>query len=88
MKSGQDEIEASSAPLIEHLIELRRRVVIAIIALLVGMVDSLGRAYLPQIMQMMLPPSVVSLRFKLIFFVLVDGWRLISASLVQGFVGL
>ncbi|MFC0812261.1 branched-chain amino acid ABC transporter permease [Paracoccus panacisoli] len=27
-------------------------------ALLVGMVDSLGRAYLPQIMQMMLPPSV------------------------------
>lgn len=27
-------------------------------ALLVGMVDSLGRAYLPQIMQMLLPPSV------------------------------
>jgi flagellar biosynthetic protein FliP len=34
---------------------------------------------------MMLPPSVVSLPFKLIFFVLVDGWSLLAASLVQGF---
>jgi flagellar biosynthetic protein FliP len=33
----------------------------------------------------MLPPSVVSLPFKLIFFVLVDGWRLAAGSLVQGF---
>jgi flagellar biosynthetic protein FliP len=34
---------------------------------------------------MMMPPSVVSLPFKLIFFVLVDGWRLVSGSLVQSF---
>ena len=34
---------------------------------------------------MMLPPNVVSLPFKLIFFVLVDGWRLVSGSLVQSF---
>ncbi len=34
---------------------------------------------------MMLPPAVVSLPFKLIFFVLVDGWRLVSESLVQSF---
>ena len=34
---------------------------------------------------MMLPSSVVSLPFKLIFFVLVDGWRLVSGSLVQSF---
>jgi flagellar biosynthetic protein FliP len=34
----------------------------------------------------MLPPSVVALPFKLIFFVLVDGWALLSSSLVQGFV--
>ncbi|MCX7379195.1 MAG: flagellar type III secretion system pore protein FliP [Alphaproteobacteria bacterium] len=33
----------------------------------------------------MLPPNVVSLPFKLIFFVLVDGWRLVSGSLVQSF---
>ena len=37
---------------------------------------------------MMLPPNVVSLPFKLIFFVLVDGWRLVSGSLVQSFVDL
>jgi flagellar biosynthetic protein FliP len=35
---------------------------------------------------MMLPPSAVSLPFKLIFFVLIDGWRLIAGSLVQSFV--
>ncbi len=34
---------------------------------------------------MMLPPNAVSLPFKLIFFVLIDGWRLIAGSLVQGF---
>jgi flagellar biosynthetic protein FliP len=34
---------------------------------------------------MMLPPVIISLPFKLIFFVLVDGWRLISTSLVQSY---
>ncbi|MTI19279.1 flagellar biosynthesis protein FliP [Rhodobacteraceae bacterium RKSG542] len=34
---------------------------------------------------MMLPPVVISLPFKLIFFVLVDGWQLIAGSLVQSF---
>lgn len=34
---------------------------------------------------MMLPPSMISLPFKIILFVLVDGWRLVSASLVTSF---
>ncbi|HWK86618.1 MAG TPA: flagellar type III secretion system pore protein FliP [Xanthobacteraceae bacterium] len=34
---------------------------------------------------MMLPPAMISLPFKLIFFVLVDGWSLIAGSLVQSF---
>ncbi|MCA0451345.1 MAG: flagellar biosynthetic protein FliP, partial [Proteobacteria bacterium] len=34
---------------------------------------------------MMMPPAVVALPFKLIFFVLVDGWYLIAGSLVQSF---
>ena len=34
---------------------------------------------------MMLPPTVISLPFKLIFFVLVDGWRLVCGSLVQSY---
>jgi flagellar biosynthesis protein FliP len=36
---------------------------------------------------MMLPPITISLPFKLIFFVLVDGWSLVSGSLVQSFGG-
>ena len=34
---------------------------------------------------MMLPPTVVSLPFKILLFVLVDGWNLIIGSLVQSF---
>jgi flagellar biosynthetic protein FliP len=34
---------------------------------------------------MMLPPVVVSLPVNLIFFVLVDGWRLVAGSLVESF---
>ncbi len=34
---------------------------------------------------MMLPPVVISLPFKLIFFVLVDGWNMIAGSLVKSF---
>ena len=34
---------------------------------------------------MMLPPTVVSLPFKLLFFVLIDGWNLLVGSLVRSF---
>jgi flagellar biosynthetic protein FliP len=34
---------------------------------------------------MMLPPIIIALPFKIIFFVLVDGWFLIVGSLVQSF---
>jgi flagellar biosynthetic protein FliP len=34
---------------------------------------------------MMLPPVLISLPFKLLLFVLVDGWRLITASLIGSF---
>jgi len=34
---------------------------------------------------MMLPPTVVSLPFKLVLFVLVDGWQLIVSSVVKSF---
>lgn len=36
---------------------------------------------------MMLPPVMISLPFKLIFFVLIDGWHLIAGSLVKSFGG-
>jgi flagellar biosynthetic protein FliP len=48
-------------------------------------IDMVVASVLMSLGMMMLPPNVVSLPFKLIFFVLVDGWRLVSASLVQSF---
>lgn len=35
---------------------------------------------------MMLPPTVISLPFKIMFFVLIDGWNLLVGSLVRSFV--
>src|SRR5690625_3165312 len=34
---------------------------------------------------MMLPPVMISLPFKILLFVLVDGWYLITYSLLQGY---
>ena len=33
----------------------------------------------------MLPPVMISLPFKLLLFVLVDGWALLTQALVAGF---
>ncbi len=49
-------------------------------------VDMVISAILISMGMMMLPPVLVSLPFKLLLFVLVDGWRLISASLIGSFV--
>ena len=49
-------------------------------------IDMVVASVLMGLGMMMLPPNVVSLPFKLIFFVLVDGWRLVSGSLVQSFI--
>jgi len=35
---------------------------------------------------MMLPPTAISLPFKILFFVLIDGWNLLVGSLVRSFV--
>src|SRR5439155_11372916 len=48
-------------------------------------IDLVVASVLMSMGMMMLPPSVVSLPFKLIFFVLVDGWRLVAGALVQSF---
>jgi flagellar biosynthetic protein FliP len=34
---------------------------------------------------MMLPPTVMSLPFKVLFFVLIDGWNLLIGGLVRSF---
>ena len=66
--------------------ELRRAFEIGFLLFLPFLViDMVVASILMSLGMMMLPPSVVSLPFKLIFFVLVDGWALLAASLVQGF---
>jgi flagellar biosynthetic protein FliP len=35
---------------------------------------------------MFLPPTTIAMPFKLIMFVLVDGWFLVTKSLIEGFV--
>lgn len=66
--------------------ELRRAFEIGFLLFLPFLViDMVVASILMSLGMMMLPPSIVSLPFKLIFFVIVDGWRLVAGSLVQGF---
>ena len=60
-----------TVPLIADLVALMGYNVVATVLMSLGM--------------MMLPPSVVSLPFKLIFFATVDGWRLVAGGLVRSF---
>ena len=48
-------------------------------------IDLVVASILMSMGMMMLPPIIISLPFKLIFFVLVDGWRLVVGSLMQSF---
>jgi flagellar biosynthetic protein FliP len=48
-------------------------------------IDMLIASILMAMGMMMLPPVVISLPFKIIFFVLVDGWYMLSGSLVRSF---
>ena len=48
-------------------------------------IDMLVASVLMAMGMMMLPPVLISLPFKLIFFVLVDGWYMLAGSLVRSF---
>ncbi|MDX1540067.1 MAG: flagellar type III secretion system pore protein FliP [Geminicoccaceae bacterium] len=48
-------------------------------------IDMVIASILMSMGMMMLPPVLISLPFKLIFFVLVDGWFLVIGSLVESF---
>jgi flagellar biosynthetic protein FliP len=50
-------------------------------------IDMVVASVLLSMGMMMLPPILVSLPFKLMLFVLVDGWHLVVGSLVKSFVG-
>lgn len=48
-------------------------------------IDMIVSSILMAMGMMMLPPVMISLPFKIIFFVLIDGWSLLSESLVKSF---
>ena len=48
-------------------------------------IDLVVAAILMSMGMMMVPPAIVSLPFKLVFFVVADGWALISGALVRSY---
>ena len=68
--------------------ELRRAFEIGFLLFIPFLIIDLAvSAILMSMGMMMLPPIMISLPFKLIFFVLVDGWHLVADSLVRSFTG-
>lgn len=68
--------------------ELRRAFEIGFLLFLPFLViDMVVASILMSMGMMMLPPVMISLPFKIIFFVLVDGWYLITGSMLQSYGG-
>jgi len=68
--------------------ELRRAFEIGFLLFLPFLIiDMVVASILMSMGMMMLPPSIISLPFKIIFFVLVDGWYLVCGSLIQSYGG-
>jgi flagellar biosynthetic protein FliP len=68
--------------------ELRRAFEIGFLLFLPFLIiDMVVASVLMSMGMMMLPPVMISLPFKLIFFVLVDGWYLVAGSLIQSYGG-
>ncbi|MGF1631451.1 MAG: flagellar type III secretion system pore protein FliP [Kiloniellaceae bacterium] len=68
--------------------ELRRAFEIGFLLFLPFLIiDMVVASILMSMGMMMLPPVMISLPFKLIFFVLVDGWYMVAGSLVQSYGG-
>ena len=66
--------------------ELRRAFEIGFLIFLPFLIiDMVTASILMSMGMMMLPPIMISLPFKIIFFVMVDGWNLIAGSLIKSF---
>jgi flagellar biosynthetic protein FliP len=66
--------------------ELRRGFEIGFLLMLPFLVIDLIVATIVMSMgMMMLPPTIISLPFKILFFVLIDGWNLLAGGLVRSF---
>jgi len=66
--------------------ELRRGFEIGFLLLLPFLViDLIVSTIVMSMGMMMLPPTVISLPFKILFFILIDGWNLLAGGLVRSF---
>lgn len=89
--SDNDEVKAKDIPLqvivpAFMISELKRAFQIGFLIFIPFLIiDMVVASILMSMGMMMLPPVMVSIPFKLIFFVLVDGWKLITSSLIQSY---
>jgi len=66
--------------------ELRRSFEIGFLIMLPFLViDMIVATLTMSIGMMMLPPTIIALPFKMLFFVLIDGWNLLAVGLVRSF---
>ena len=89
LKVRQDDPEIDLRVLIPAFMisELRRGFEIGFLIVLPFLVIDMIVATLTMSMgMMMLPPTVISLPFKILFFVLIDGWNLLVGGLLRSFV--
>ena len=88
---GAEPVEAGAAPLAVLapafvLSEIQKAFEIGFVILLPFLViDLLVASVLTAMGMMMVPPAIVSLPFKIAFFVLTDGWIAVSGALVRGY---
>ena len=80
------EIRMKVAVLAFMISELRRAFEIGFLIFIPFLIiDMVIASVLMSMGMMMLPPTVLALPFKLIFFVLIDGWYMLAGSLVRSF---
>ena len=87
--------ETASEATFRHLVpafmisELRRAFTIGFLIYLPFVaIDLIVASVLMSAGMMMLPPVLISLPFKVIFFVLIDGWYMLAGSLIESYVPL
>ncbi len=89
-KAPKDKSEVSITTLIPAFVlsELKSAFIIGLVIFIPFLVlDMLVSASLMAMGMMMVPPTIVSLPFKLLLFVVVDGWALITTALVGSYAG-
>ncbi|MDQ2650667.1 MAG: flagellar type III secretion system pore protein FliP [Actinomycetota bacterium] len=83
---GPDDIELTALVPAFALSELKTAFIIGFIVFIPFLViDIVVSSSLMSMGMMMLPPTLVSLPFKLLLFVMVDGWALVVTSLITSF---